>query len=91
MICEHKGEIVYNSEVDKHFPHLTVRETLEFASTVRTPHDRVLSVSRKENVERVTAVVMAICGLAHTQKTKVGNDFVRGVSGGERKILFELS
>jgi len=37
MIREHKGEIVYNSEVDKHFPHLSVKETLEFASTVRTP------------------------------------------------------
>lgn len=28
---------------------------------------------------------MAICGLSHTFNTKVGNDFVRGVSGGERK------
>lgn len=28
---------------------------------------------------------MAICGLSHTYNTKVGNDFVRGVSGGERK------
>ncbi|KAH7382111.1 ABC-transporter [Pyrenochaeta sp. MPI-SDFR-AT-0127] len=85
MIREHKGEIVYNSEVDKHFPHLTVRETLEFAATVRTPRNRVLSVSRKKNVKRVTAVVMAICGLTDTQNTKVGNDYVRGVSGGERK------
>jgi ATP-binding cassette subfamily G (WHITE) protein 2 (PDR) len=89
MIREHKGEIVYNSEVDKHFPHLTVRETLEFASTVRTPRNRVLSASRKENVRRVTAVVMAICGLTHAENTKVGNDFVRGVSGGERKVLLK--
>ena len=28
---------------------------------------------------------MAIFGLKHTINTKVGNDFVRGVSGGERK------
>lgn len=28
---------------------------------------------------------MAIFGLSHTINTKVGNDFVRGVSGGERK------
>lgn len=28
---------------------------------------------------------MAVCGLSHTYNTKVGNDFVRGVSGGERK------
>lgn len=30
--------------------------------------------------------IQAICGLTHTQNTKVGNDFVRGVSGGERKV-----
>jgi ABC-type multidrug transport system ATPase subunit len=30
-------------------------------------------------------VAMAIFGLTHTYNTKVGNDFVRGVSGGERK------
>jgi ATP-binding cassette, subfamily G (WHITE), member 2, PDR len=28
---------------------------------------------------------MAMFGLSHTVNTKVGNDFVRGVSGGERK------
>jgi ABC-type multidrug transport system ATPase subunit len=28
---------------------------------------------------------MATFGLSHTLNTKVGNDFIRGVSGGERK------
>jgi ATP-binding cassette subfamily G (WHITE) protein 2 (PDR) len=28
---------------------------------------------------------MAVLGLSHTYNTKVGNDFIRGVSGGERK------
>lgn len=32
MIKEFKGETVYNQEVDKHFPHLTVGQTLEFAA-----------------------------------------------------------
>lgn len=30
-------------------------------------------------------VIMTIFGLSHTLNTKVGNDFIRGVSGGERK------
>ena len=30
-------------------------------------------------------VVLAMFGLTHTLHTKVGNDFIRGVSGGERK------
>ncbi len=30
-------------------------------------------------------VVMAMFGIGHTVNTHVGNDFIRGVSGGERK------
>jgi ATP-binding cassette, subfamily G (WHITE), member 2, PDR len=30
-------------------------------------------------------VMMAIFGISHTVNTRVGDDFVRGVSGGERK------
>ncbi|KAF7559139.1 hypothetical protein G7046_g5028 [Stylonectria norvegica] len=67
MKKEFKGEAIYNQEVDKHFPHLTVGQTLEFAASY------------------IAQVVMATFGLTHTYNTKVGNDFVRGVSGGERK------
>jgi ATP-binding cassette, subfamily G (WHITE), member 2, PDR len=86
MIRNFKGEIVYNSEVDNHFPHLTVRETLEFAAASRTARNRVIAASRSENVRRVTEVVMTVFGLAGVQDTKVGNDYIRGVSGGERKV-----
>ncbi|KAF7198131.1 ABC multidrug transporter atrI [Pseudocercospora fuligena] len=85
MIKEFKGEVIYNQEVDKHFPHLTVGETLEHAAALRTPQHRPLDVKRQEVVKHVTQVVMAVYGLSHTYNTKVGNDFVRGVSGGERK------
>ncbi|KAI0123470.1 ABC-2 type transporter [Xylariales sp. AK1849] len=85
MRKEFKGETPYNQEVDKHFPHLTVGQTMEFAAAVRTPSNRVGGVSRKEVSKLGAKVVMAVCGLSHTYNTKVGNDFVRGVSGGERK------
>lgn len=42
-------------------------------------------MSREEHAKLVAQVVMAVFGLSHTYNTKVGNDFVRGVSGGERK------
>jgi ABC-type multidrug transport system ATPase subunit len=87
MIKHFKGEIVYNAEVDRHFPHLTVRQTLEFAAAMRTPENRVLGSSRKESVKRMTAVAMAVCGLTHAQNTRVGSEYVRGASGGERKVL----
>ncbi|KAF2204557.1 ABC multidrug transporter-like protein [Delitschia confertaspora ATCC 74209] len=85
IIKEFRGETVYNQEVDKHFPHLTVGQTLEFAAAVRTPAHRPHEQSREEFSKFMAQVVMAVLGLSHTYNTKVGNDFVRGVSGGERK------
>jgi ABC-type multidrug transport system ATPase subunit len=86
MIRHFAGELVYNADVDRHFPHLTVRQTLQFAAAMRARKDRLVGSSRADNIERLTTVVMALCGLTHTGNTKVGNDFVRGVSGGERKV-----
>ncbi|KAH0429411.1 ABC-2 type transporter [Colletotrichum camelliae] len=85
MVKEFKGETVYNQEVDKHFPHLTVGQTLEFAAAVRTPSKRLQGMTRDEMSKKAAQIVMAVCGLSYTYNTKVGNDFVRGVSGGERK------
>ncbi|RAL17144.1 putative ABC multidrug transporter [Aspergillus homomorphus CBS 101889] len=85
MIKEFKGEVLYNQEGDKHFPHLTVGQTLEFAASVRTPSKRLQGMSRKEYAKMMTKVVMAVFGLSHTYNTKVGSDHIRGVSGGERK------
>ncbi|KAL7273249.1 Multidrug resistance protein [Rhizina undulata] len=80
-----RGEVIYNAETDVHFPHLTVGQTLSFAAEARAPRNRMPGVTRKQHAEHVRDVVMAIFGLTHTLNTKVGNDFVRGVSGGERK------
>ncbi|PYH99374.1 hypothetical protein BO71DRAFT_369301 [Aspergillus ellipticus CBS 707.79] len=85
MHKEFKGEVLYNQEVDKHFPHLTVGQTLEFAAAARTPEIRLHGISRQQYAKYITQVVMTIFGLSHTYNTKVGDDFVRGVSGGERK------
>jgi ABC-type multidrug transport system ATPase subunit len=85
FLKEFKGEVVYNQETEKHFPHLTVGEKLEFAAACRTPSKRLFNASRKQFAEHMTAVIMKVFGLSHTKNTKVGNDFIRGVSGGERK------
>jgi ATP-binding cassette subfamily G (WHITE) protein 2 (PDR) len=86
MIKHFNGEIVYNADVDRHFPHLTVEQTLEFAAAMRARSNWLIGSSRAENIEYLTSVVMTLCGLTHTKNTKVGDDFVRGVSGGERKV-----
>lgn len=76
---------MYNAEVDVHFPHLTVGDTLMFAALARTPQNRLEGVTREQHAKHTRDVTMATLGLTHTVDTKVGNDFVRGVSGGERK------
>ncbi|KAL4802779.1 ABC-2 type transporter-domain-containing protein [Aspergillus unguis] len=85
MIKHFRGEVAYNQEIDTHFAHLTVGETLSFAASARTPSRRVEGMSRDDYVDLLVDVVMAVFGLSHTRHTKVGNNFVRGVSGGERK------
>jgi ATP-binding cassette, subfamily G (WHITE), member 2, PDR len=85
MMKEFRGEVVYNQEVDKHFPHLTVGETLEHAAALRVSANSPLGETRQQISKYVTQLVMAVYGLSHTYNTKVGNDFIRGVSGGERK------
>lgn len=80
----HRGDVVYSAETDIHFPQLSVGDTLEFAARMRTPKNRG-PVSREEYAKHMASVYMATYGLSHTRNTKVGNDFIRGVSGGERK------
>lgn len=85
MHKDFRGEVVYSAETDTHFPDLTVGQTLEFAAKARTPRARLPGVTREQWATHMKDVVMAIFGLKHTEHTKVGNDFIRGVSGGERK------
>uniref|UniRef100_A0A0W0FAX3 Putative multidrug resistance protein cdr1 n=1 Tax=Moniliophthora roreri TaxID=221103 RepID=A0A0W0FAX3_MONRR len=85
MHKDFRGEVVYNAETDVHFPNLTVGQTLSFAAKARTPRARLPGVSREQFANHMKDVVMAVFGLSHTENTKVGNDFIRGVSGGERK------
>ena len=85
MHNDFRGECMYQAEVDVHFPQLSVGQTLTFAAEARAPRNRIGGISRKQYAKHMTDVIMAVFGLSHTYDTKVGNDFVRGVSGGERK------
>lgn len=85
MKKQFRGEAIYTAETDVHFPQLCVGDTLKFAALARAPSNRLPGVTRDQYAEHMRDVVMAMLGLSHTINTKVGNDFVRGVSGGERK------
>ncbi|KAF9003107.1 hypothetical protein BDZ89DRAFT_1050014 [Hymenopellis radicata] len=72
MHKDFRGEVVYNAETDVHFPNLTVGQTLSFAARAQTPRARLPGVTREMWAD-------------HMLHARFGNDFVRGVSGGERK------
>ncbi|KAH7121877.1 ABC-2 type transporter-domain-containing protein [Dactylonectria estremocensis] len=85
MHSAHRGDAIYTAEVDVHFPQLTVGETLTFAAHASCPRELPEGVDRNQYCEHLRDVIMAMYGISHTVNTKVGNEFVRGVSGGERK------
>ncbi|KAF4821902.1 ZEB2-regulated ABC transporter 1 [Colletotrichum siamense] len=80
-----RGDVLYNAEVDVHLAPLTVGDTLEFASRARVPTNVPAGLTSKQYARIMRDVLMAAFGILHTINTKVGDDFVRGVSGGERK------
>lgn len=80
-----RGEAIYTAEQDVHFPQLTVSDTLYFAARARAPRHLPGGVTQHQFATHLRDVLMATFGISHTINTKVGNDFVRGVSGGERK------
>lgn len=85
MHTYHRGEAIYTAEVDTHFPQLSVGDTLTFAARARAPRDLPPGVTRATFAEHLRDVVMAMFGISHTINTRVGNEYIRGVSGGERK------
>ncbi|PNP43700.1 hypothetical protein TGAMA5MH_04672 [Trichoderma gamsii] len=85
MHNHHRGEAIYTAEVDVHFPMLSVGDTLNFAAMARAPRTLPPGVNGSQFATHNRDVVMAMYGISHTINTRVGNEYVRGVSGGERK------
>jgi ABC-type multidrug transport system ATPase subunit len=84
--ARYQGQIVMNTEEELFFPTLTVGETIDFATRLKAssklPHG---AQSAKQSQEATRDFLLKSMGIEHTRETKIGNEFVRGVSGGERK------
>uniref|UniRef100_A0A8B9SZ88 Broad substrate specificity ATP-binding cassette transporter ABCG2 n=1 Tax=Anas platyrhynchos TaxID=8839 RepID=A0A8B9SZ88_ANAPL len=59
---------------------LTIRENFQFSAALRLPN----SVKEQDRNERVNQIIKEL-GLSKVADSKVGTQFTRGVSGGERK------
>lgn len=75
----YRGEVNYNPEDDIHHATLNVWQTLTFALLNKTKK------SGKEDIPVIASALMKIFGIGHTKYTLVGDEYIRGVSGGERK------
>jgi ATP-binding cassette, subfamily G (WHITE), member 2, SNQ2 len=81
----YRGEAVYNQEDDVHHATLTVEQTLGFALDTKIPGKRAGGLSKAQFKEQVITTLLKMFNIEHTRHTVVGDAFVRGVSGGERK------
>ncbi|XP_048858708.1 ATP-binding cassette sub-family G member 8 isoform X1 [Brienomyrus brachyistius] len=72
--------IAHVRQDDRLLPHLTVRETLAFVAKLRLP----MHFSQAQRDQRVDDVIAEL-RLRQCSNTRVGNEYVRGVSGGERR------
>jgi ABC-type multidrug transport system ATPase subunit/ABC-type multidrug transport system permease subunit len=82
-----RGEVIYQAETETHFPQMTAGDTLYFAARARAPANRFPGVTREQYAVHMRDAVMAMLNLSHTVNTQVGNEYIRGVSGGERKRI----
>ncbi|KYQ91763.1 ABC transporter G family protein [Tieghemostelium lacteum] len=80
-----RGEAIYVGEEDTHHPTLTLHETLDFALKLKTPGNRLPEETKRNFRQKIYDLLVGMFGLVHQRDTMVGNEFVRGLSGGERK------
>ncbi|EAA35951.1 hypothetical protein GE21DRAFT_25 [Neurospora crassa] len=76
---KYRGEVVYNGEDDIHLPTLTVEQTLKFSLYNKTKK------RLRGDMELIITALLKMFAMSHTRHTIVGDAYVRGVSGGERK------
>jgi ATP-binding cassette, subfamily G (WHITE), member 2, SNQ2 len=74
-----RGEVSYVPEEDEHFPTLTVRQTLDFVLHSKVPK------RYHHEIPEYLEMYGKVFGMSHVLDTLVGNDYIRGISGGERK------
>ncbi|SBS89547.1 ABC transporter G family member 2, putative [Plasmodium malariae] len=76
-----KSHMGYVLQDDYFFSRLTVYETIEFTAKLK------LDIRDKNKLTQLVNSVLDIMSLSHVKDTIVGDAFIRGISGGQRKRL----
>ena len=75
-----KGDCIYLSELDVHFPELTLGQTLTFAAATRQTN-----LESKSGAYNAAKNISSRFNLDAAFDTKIGNAIIRGISGGEKR------
>lgn len=75
----------YVDQYDNHFPLMTVRETFKFSLDSMTDYNALQTDAQRELLSQKSENVIQLLGLKNAADTIIGDDLIRGVSGGERK------
>lgn len=67
------------------YPGVSVDTDLGIRSKTPGPNGRLPDMSREQFNNEVQDTLLKMLNISHTKQTLVGDEFVRGVSGGERK------
>ncbi|KAL4982975.1 P-loop containing nucleoside triphosphate hydrolase protein [Aspergillus falconensis] len=83
---QYRGQIIMNTEEEIFFPALSVGDTIDFATRLKVPFHLPPDIKNEEEYAQIyKGFLLKSLGITHTKDTKVGDEFIRGVSGGERK------
>jgi ABC-type multidrug transport system ATPase subunit len=75
-----------NTEEEIFFPALSVSDTIDFATRLKEPFHLPPAIKNEEEYAQIyKEFLLKFLGITHTKDTKVGDEFIRGVSGGEQK------
>ena len=79
-LSKFKKSCSYVPQQDNHWPYLTCREAIEFATELQHTY------SPEEKASLVDTLIKEM-GLTSCQNTRVGNQFIQGLSGGQKRRL----
>lgn len=86
--AKYQGQIVMSEDEDTFFPTLTAAETIDFATRLNMTQQTPGNYSSLEEARAANRdFLFEMLNVSHTKDTKVGNEYIRGVSGGERKRI----
>jgi ABC-type multidrug transport system ATPase subunit len=86
-MIDRPGFIYFCPPGDPHIATLTVAQTLAFVLSTKTPgiKGRLPGVSGRKFNAQAQKMLLRMLNISHVSDTLVGDEFVRGISGGERK------